>query len=82
MLFVTFHESVPTIYGYDEKNLTSPAIQNVLTPSTLVQLSELRGMLLANGFLYVVNGGTSTSNIVCYAPQHIVSIHLSERLHS
>jgi hypothetical protein len=25
-------------------------------------------MLLANGFLYVVNGGKSTSNILCYAP--------------
>jgi hypothetical protein len=68
MLFVTFHETVATIYGYDEHNLKSPAIQNVLTPSTSVNLSELRGMLLANGLLYVVNGGKSTSNIVCYAP--------------
>ena len=68
MLFVTFHEAIATIYGYDEQNPKNPAIQNVLTPSTSVQLSELRGMLLANGFLYVVNGGKSTSNIVCYAP--------------
>jgi hypothetical protein len=68
MLFVTFHETIDTIYGYDEKNLTSPANQNVLTPSNSVQLSELRGMLLANGFLYVVNGGKSTSCILCYAP--------------
>jgi hypothetical protein len=67
MLFVTFHETIPTIYGYDEQNPTSPANQNVLTPDAAVQLSELRGMLLANGFLYVVNGGKSTSNIVCYA---------------
>jgi hypothetical protein len=68
MLFVTFHEAIATIYGYDEQNLSSPANPNILTPSTLVQLSELWGMLLANGFLYVVNGGKSTSNIVCYAP--------------
>src|ERR1700674_5748053 len=68
MLFVTFHETIATIYGYDEKNPTNPALTKVLMPSTSVQLSELRGMVLANGFLYVVNGGKSTSNIVCYAP--------------
>ncbi len=68
MLFVTFHETIATIYGYDEQNPTDPAVTNVLTPSTSVQLSELRGMLLANGFLYVVNGGKSTSNILCYSP--------------
>ena len=68
MLFVTFHETIPTIYGYDEHNLKIPPITNVLSQPASVQLSELRGMLLANGFLYVVNGGKSTSNILCYAP--------------
>jgi Beta-propeller repeat len=68
VLFVTFHEAIATIYGYDEKNPTNPAITNVLTASSSVQLSELRGMLLANGFLYVVNGGKSASNILCYTP--------------
>jgi hypothetical protein len=67
MLFVTFHETIAGIYGYDELNPTNPPVQNVLSPSTSVQLSELRGMLLANGFLYVVNGGKGTSDILCYS---------------
>jgi hypothetical protein len=73
MLFVTFHETIATIYGYDELNLTNPPVQSVLSPSTAVQPSELRGMLLANGFLYVVNGGKSTSNILCYSPSAATS---------
>jgi hypothetical protein len=68
MLFVTFHETIPTIYGYDEQNPTNPPVQNVLAPSSTLLLSELRGMMLANGFLYVVNGGKGTSNILCFAP--------------
>ena len=68
MLFVTFHETIPTIYGYDEQNPTNPPVQNVLAPSSTVLLSELRGMMLANGFLYVVNGGKGTSNMLCFAP--------------
>src|ERR1035441_7580168 len=68
MLFVTFHETIPTIYGYDEHNLKNPPITNVLSQPASVQLSELRGMLLANGFLYVVNGGKRTSNILWYGP--------------
>src|ERR1035438_4403615 len=67
MLFVTFHETIATIYGYDEHNLKNPPITNVLSQPASVQLAELRGMLLANGLLYVVNGGKSTSNILCYS---------------
>ena len=66
MLFVTFHETIPNIYGYDETNPGSDPIQDLLEPNPQIsQLSELRGMLLANGFLYVVNGGKSVSNVVC-----------------
>jgi hypothetical protein len=67
MLLVTFHEILNNIFGYDEKNISSAPLENLLEiPSS--QLSELRGMLFANGFLYVVNGGKSVSNVLCCAP--------------
>src|SRR5215471_17949534 len=29
-------------------------------------LDELRSMVLANGYLYVANGGTTSSSVLCY----------------
>lgn len=67
MLLVTFHETIGNIYGFDETKPGSQPIENLLEiPGS--QLSELRGMLLANGFLYVVNGGKGVSNVLCCAP--------------
>lgn len=77
MLFVTFHGGKPTkdipspvnnVYAYDEtashgSPLTYP---NVLHVPASVELSELRDLSFANGFLYVVNGAKATSNILCF----------------
>jgi hypothetical protein len=66
MLLVTFHETIANIYGYNETQPGSAPTENLI--ESPAQLSELRGMLLANGFLYVVNGGKSVSNVLCCAP--------------
>jgi hypothetical protein len=74
MILVTFHGGPPgaptsaginQIYGYDETTSPPTEYQNVLsmTDSSL-SLSELRGMLLTGGVLYVVNGGKDVSNIL------------------
>ena len=66
MLLVTFHEAIANIYGYDETKPNSAPLVNLIETSS--GLSELRGMLLANNFLYVVNGGKTVSNVLCCAP--------------
>jgi hypothetical protein len=73
MLFVTFHggsskDSINNIYAYTtgsgpQKTASNPAVLNMLYPG---QLSELRGMVLVNDFLYVANGSKKTSNILCF----------------
>jgi len=73
MLFVTFHggsskDSINNIYAYTtgsgpQKTASSSAVLNMLYPG---QLSELRGMVLVNDFLYVANGSKKTSNILCF----------------
>jgi hypothetical protein len=67
MLLVTFHGGSHGInnivaYGADGTVLTSAALS---VPDTVVLL-ELRGMVLANGHLYVANGAESTSTVLCF----------------
>lgn len=68
MLFVTFHGGkggINNIYAYQtpDGQLASEA---VLGEPAGIELSELRSMVLSNNFLFVANGGKSTSNVLCY----------------
>jgi hypothetical protein len=76
MLFVTFHggkstSSVPcpvnNVYAYDEtsKSPTDPYL-NVLNVPASVDLSELRALCFANGYLYVANGSKKTNSVLCF----------------
>jgi len=78
MLFVTFHggkltKDVPcpvnNVYAYDETVSVGspPPYLNVLCVPASVELSELRDLSFANGFLYVANGAKTTSNVLCFA---------------
>ncbi|HEY3841159.1 MAG TPA: hypothetical protein VGL72_31525 [Bryobacteraceae bacterium] len=75
MLFVSFHGAIPNIYGFDETHPGSAAITDLIESSTVSQLSELRGMLLANGYLYLVNGGSGVSNVLCCSPDPNSAYH-------
>ncbi len=73
MLFVTFHggsskDSINQVYAYSTGSgpQKDPSSKSVLNMLYLDQLSELRGMVLANGCLYVANGSKKTSNILCF----------------
>jgi hypothetical protein len=67
MLLVTFHggsNGISNIYAYDTTSgslLTKTALDK--TPPGD---AELRGMTLANNYLYVVDGNKSASNVLCY----------------
>ena len=66
MFFVTFHQTISNVYAYDDEgNLLNPKSPCVLNASGET-LDELRGIYLVNGYLYVLNGGKSTSNILCF----------------
>jgi Beta-propeller repeat len=79
MILVTFHGGEPSppninnIYGYDETTVDSTtgqpaAYPNVLsTTDTTFTLSELRGIVLEQGILYVANGGKTVSNILGFS---------------
>jgi hypothetical protein len=68
VLLVTFHGDASgesNVFAYDTSNgqlLTS----TLLSPPDAVQLNELRSLVVANGYLYVANGGTTTSSVLCY----------------
>ncbi len=71
MILVTFHGGDPSatnidnIYGYDETTSPPTVYPNVLsTDGTTFALSELRGIVLEQGILYVANGGKGVSNIL------------------
>lgn len=73
MLFVTFHggssnNSINKIYAYTTGSgpQKTPLSTSVLKMLHHDPLSELRGMVLANDFLYVANGSKKTSNILCF----------------
>ena len=69
MLLVTFHGGPPpginNVYAYDTAN-GECLTQTALTVKDGVELSELRALLLTGEFLYVANGGKTTSNVLCY----------------
>lgn len=71
MLLVTFHggasPGINNIYAYDTTN-GSPPNAAALAVAKGITLSELRAMVLANGYLYVANGAKSASQVLCYAP--------------
>ncbi len=58
---------INNIFAYDTTN-KSLLTQTALSQAGTVQLSELRSMVLANGYLYVANGGKSISDVLCYLP--------------
>lgn len=69
MLLVTFHGGsggITNVYAYDTSTgeLKSQTALQKAPPSD----AELRGMIYANSLLYVVDGGKSGSNILCYSP--------------
>jgi hypothetical protein len=69
MLLVSFHGGsggVENIYAYDTATglLNS---QTALQNATLTK-AELRGMVYANSYLYVVNGAKGASDILCFQP--------------
>ena len=73
MLFITFHGGKPTkevkdpinnVDAYDETTTPPTLYPNVLSGSG--DLSELRGLFFAFGYLYVANGAKSTSNVLCF----------------
>ncbi len=76
MLLVTFHGgsgsgSINNVFAYDT---TKPGSLTLLSSGALrqtgdVQLSELRGMVTAGGYLYVANGAKATSNVLCFQHQ-------------
>jgi hypothetical protein len=76
VLLVTFHGGSPTkkirdpinnVWAYDEEHPSHPALKNILNPQKET-LRELRGLTLANGYLYVVNGSKDQSNVLCFSP--------------
>jgi hypothetical protein len=78
MLYVSFHGGKPTqdipcpvnnVYAYDETAPGGPPAPylNVLCVPASVELSELRDLCFANGYLYVANGAKTTSNVLCFA---------------
>ena len=79
MLLVTFHggtgsDSINTVlaYGTTEPGrltLLSKSAKGALRQTGGVELSELRGMVLEGGYLYVANGAKATGNVLCFQHQ-------------
>jgi hypothetical protein len=72
MLLVTFHggpsPGINNVYCYNtttKANLT----QQALTGIDPTKLSELRALIYCNGYLYVANGGKSSSNVLTFQHQ-------------
>src|SRR5262245_58616955 len=68
MFFVTFHGDINNVYAYDDDgNWLNSSDPDVLDASGQT-LSELRGMYLdpSSGQLYVANGASKTSNVLCF----------------
>lgn len=70
MLLVTFHggasPGINNVVAFDTTSGSLLTAAALAVPSG-VTLSELRAMVLANGYLYVANGAKSASNVLCYA---------------
>lgn len=68
MFLVTFHKTVSNVYAYDDTGvLQNPTKPKALSKCHGYDFDELRGIYVSNGYLYVVNGGKSTSNILCFS---------------
>ena len=75
MLYVTFHGYPPgskggvnNIYGYDETQSPPQPYVNILENVDPDKTAELRGMLLANGLLYVASGSKDASFVYSFSP--------------
>jgi hypothetical protein len=70
MLLVTFHggsTGIANVYAYDTTDGTLKT-SAALSSKAPLDKAELRGMVLANSYMYVVNGGKHASNIMCFQP--------------
>jgi hypothetical protein len=68
MLLISFHGTVANLYAYDANgHLLNPQTPDVLNACKGYPFDELRGIYAANGYLYVLNGGKDTSNILTFA---------------
>jgi hypothetical protein len=70
VFFVTYHggksgAAYNNVYAYDHHGKLLSA--SVLQVQSGTQLSELRGVYLNQGYLYVVNGGESVSDVLCFS---------------
>lgn len=66
MLLVSFHGGsggINNVYAYDQGELQT---QTALDPKKADDLSELRALVSANGYLYVANGKKSESDVLCF----------------
>jgi hypothetical protein len=74
MLLVTFHggpsgtdtgTGTNEVYAYHTKTKQIQSSQALAKPSSKM-LSEVRSMVVADGYLYVTSGGKKTSTVLCY----------------
>jgi hypothetical protein len=56
------------VNAYDETDPGAGAIKDILAAPAGKQLDELRGLLFANGYLYVAVGSKHQNAILCYQP--------------
>ncbi len=61
-----FPDPINNVWAYDEEHPSNPPLKNILNPQKET-LSELRGLTLANGYLYVVNGSKDQSDVLCFS---------------
>ncbi|MBV9761467.1 MAG: hypothetical protein JO340_12955 [Acidobacteriaceae bacterium] len=69
MLLVSFHGGSGgqnNVFAYDQGQLKT---QTALNPKNPGDLSELRALVSANGYLYAANGKKSESNVLCFKRQ-------------
>jgi Lipase (class 3) len=70
MFLVTYHGGLSStaynnVYAYDHHGKLLSA--SVLHVQSGTELSELRGVYLNQGYLYVVNGGSTVSDVLCFS---------------
>ncbi len=71
MLLVSFHGGsggIENLYAYDTSGSQPTLNSKHALQNASLHDAELRGIVYANSLLYVVNGGKSASNIVCFTP--------------
>ena len=70
MFLISYHGGAPgaqhnNLHAYDDRGRRLSAGVLRLQPGT--QLAELRGIYINQGYLYVVNGGKTVSDILCFS---------------